>query len=391
MDKDAFRFSDQSNMCFSRYKMIRKPFNLQKLPLDQREELPWGDFGTLSFSSLANLSGLTGMMRASPKADLFLISWLMKEAQFSNEIEGTVTTFEEVMGENVGIVAPVERKDDIQEVLNYHEAMNYGLDEIKNGRPFSVSLIKSLHALLLRGARGEHKTPGAWRTVQVHIGKPGSSLEQASYVPPDPLFIEELIENWELFARREDLHPIIQTAVLHAQFEMIHPFLDGNGRMGRLLITLFLASKRILHTPCFYISAYLQRHRGAYYASLAQISRNHDWNPWISFFLNAVVEHSKANASLLMKMTDLYEISKTQFAEATNSSLAVELLDYLFAQPIFTVPNLINQTKVKASKATLLLAAQKLEKAGLVTKISEGRGRRPTVWKFGALVDLIQD
>ena len=226
--------------------MIRKPFNLQKLPLDQREELPWGDFGTLSFSSLANLSGLTGMMRASPKADLFLISWLMKEAQFSNEIEGTVTTFEEVMGENVGIVAPVERKDDIQEVLNYHEAMNYGLDEIKNGRPFSVSLIKSLHALLLRGARGEHKTPGAWRTVQVHIGKPGSSLEQASYVPPDPLFIEELIENWELFARREDLHPIIQTAVLHAQFEMIHPFLDGNGRMGRLLITLFLASKRIL-------------------------------------------------------------------------------------------------------------------------------------------------
>lgn len=371
--------------------MIRKPFNLQKLPLDQREELPWGDFGTLSFSSLANLSGLTGMMRASPKADLFLISWLMKEAQFSNEIEGTVTTFEEVMGENVGIVAPVERKDDIQEVLNYHEAMNYGLDEIKNGRPFSVSLIKSLHALLLRGARGEHKTPGAWRTVQVHIGKPGSSLEQASYVPPDPLFIEELIENWELFARREDLHPIIQTAVLHAQFEMIHPFLDGNGRMGRLLITLFLASKRILHTPCFYISAYLQRHRGAYYASLAQISRNNDWNPWISFFLNAVVEHSKANASLLMKMTDLYEISKTQFAEATNSSLAVELLDYLFAQPIFTVPNLINQTKVKASKATLLLAVQKLEKAGLVTKISEGRGRRPTVWKFGALVDLIQD
>lgn len=391
MDKDAFRFSDQSNMCFSRYKMIRKPFNLQKLPLDQREELPWGDFGTLSFSSLANLSGLTGMMRASPKADLFLISWLMKEAQFSNEIEGTVTTFEEVMGENAGIVAPVERKDDIQEVLNYHEAMNYGLDEIKNGRPFSVSLIKSLHALLLRGARGEHKTPGAWRTVQVHIGKPGSSLEQASYVPPDPLFIEELIENWELFARREDLHPIIQTAVLHAQFEMIHPFLDGNGRMGRLLITLFLASKRILHTPCFYISAYLQRHRGAYYASLAQISRNNDWNPWISFFLNAVVEHTKANASLLMKMTDLYEISKTQFAEATNSSLAVELLDYLFAQPIFTVPNLINQTKVKASKATLLLAAQKLEKAGLVTKISEGRGRRPTVWKFGALVDLIQD
>ena len=378
-------------MCFSRYKMIRKPFNLQKLPLDQREELPWGDFGTLSFSSLANLSGLTGMMRASPKADLFLISWLMKEAQFSNEIEGTVTTFEEVMGENVGIVAPVERKDDIQEVLNYHEAMNYGLDEIKNGRPFSVSLIKSLHALLLRGARGEHKTPGAWRTVQVHIGKPGSSLEQASYVPPDPLFIEELIENWELFARREDLHPIIQTAVLHAQFEMIHPFLDGNGRMGRLLITLFLASKRILHTPCFYISAYLQRHRGAYYASLAQISRNNDWNPWISFFLNAVVEHSKANASLLIKMTDLYEISKTQFAEATNSSLAMELLDYLFAQPIFTVPNLINQTKVKASKATLLLAIQKLEKAGLVTKISEGRGRRATVWKFGALVDPIQD
>lgn len=119
--------------------MIRKPFNLRKLPLDQRETLPWGDFGSLSFSSLLSLSNLDGMMLASAKADLFWISWLMKEAQLSNEIEGTVTTFEEVMGENVGIVAPLERRDDIQEVLNYHEAMNYGLEEIKNGRPFSVS------------------------------------------------------------------------------------------------------------------------------------------------------------------------------------------------------------------------------------------------------------
>ena len=175
------------NVTSQRFQMIRKPFNLRKLPLDQRETLPWGDFGSLSFSSLLSLSNLDGMMLASAKADLFWISWLMKEAQLSNEIEGTVTTFEEVMGENVGIVAPLERRDDIQEVLNYHEAMNYGLEEIKNGRPFSVSLIKSLHALLLRGARGERKTPGAWRTVQVHIGKPGSSLDQASYVPPDPL------------------------------------------------------------------------------------------------------------------------------------------------------------------------------------------------------------
>lgn len=371
--------------------MNRKPFDLRKLPLDQREVLPWGDFGALSYSSIASLSSLDGMMRASAKADLFWISWLMKEAQFSNEIEGTVTTFEEVMGENVGIVAPLERRDDIQEVLNYHKAMNYGLEEIQNGRPFSISLIKALHDLLLRGAKGENKTPGAWRTVQVHIGKPGSSLELASYVPPDPLFIEELIENWELFARREDLHPIIQTAVLHAQFEMIHPFLDGNGRMGRLLITLFLASKKILHTPCFYISAYLQRHRGAYYASLAKVSKNNDWNPWISFFLNAVIEHSKANASLLLRMTDLYETSKSQFAEATHSSLATGLLDYLFAQPIFTVPNLISKSKSQNSKSTLLLTVQKLEKAGVVTKLSEGKGRRPTVWKFGALVDLIQD
>ena len=156
--------------------MIRKSFNLRKLPLEQRENLPWGDFGSLSFSSLLSLSNLDGMMLASAKADLFWISWLMKEAQLSNEIEGTVTTFEEVMGENVGIVAPLERRDDIQEVLNYHEAMNYGLEEIRNGHPFSISLIKSLHALLLRGARGERKTPGAWRTVQVHIGKPDPKI-----------------------------------------------------------------------------------------------------------------------------------------------------------------------------------------------------------------------
>ena len=243
--------------------MSATPYLPPLLPLTVSDDA-WGSFGMLEFNAVSSLAELNGMMQASAKADLFWLTWLLQEARSSNVIEGTVTTFEEILGENAGVVVPAERQDDVREVINYKEATEAGLQAINNGRDITLSLVESLHALLLEGARGEKKNPGQYRTIQVHIGRPGSTPETATYIPPDSVHVPALLENWEKFLRRTDLNPLIQAAVMHAQFEMIHPFCDGNGRMGRLLITLLLVEKKLLAKPCFYMSAYLQEHRILY-------------------------------------------------------------------------------------------------------------------------------
>ena len=219
--------------------MSATPYLPPLLPLTVSDDA-WGSFGMLEFNAVSSLAELNGMMQASAKADLFWLTWLLQEARSSNVIEGTVTTFEEILGENAGVVVPAERQDDVREVINYKEATEAGLQAINNGRDITLSLVKSLHALLLEGARGEKKNPGQYRTIQVHIGRPGSTPETATYIPPDSVHVPALLENWEKFLHRTDLNPLIQAAVMHAQFEMIHPFCDGNGRMGRLLTTLWI-------------------------------------------------------------------------------------------------------------------------------------------------------
>lgn len=368
--------------------MTVSPYRLPFLPIDASHPMPWKYFGKYEHLAYGALTRLDGMMTASSKPDLFWLTWLMKEAQSSNVIEGTVTTFDEVLGENAGVVVPAERRDDIQEVMNYHTAMLNGSQEIIQGRPLSLSLIKTLHAVLINGARGEKKTPGAFRNVQVHIGRPGEPIEKASYVPPSPVLLQDLLENWLEFLSRDDINPAIQTAVMHAQFEMIHPFLDGNGRMGRLLITLFLTHKRVLTKPCFYMSSYLQSHREQYYQTLGTISRDNNWNPWIQFFLEGVIAHCENNTHLLKGMTELYEKSKLDFSSSTNSSYAIALLDYVFESPIFTISD-IKRKNPNISKQAIIQMVSRLQDAKIFTKIAEYKGRRPAVYKFTPLMNLL--
>lgn len=368
--------------------MARSPFQLPLLPTSPDQPSPWGSFGKYEHLANGALTRLDGMMVASAKPDLFWVTWLMKEAQSSNVIEGTVTTFDEVLGENAGVVVPAERRDDVKEVMNYHMAMQNGSFEIVNGRPLSLSLIKALHAMLMDGARGACKTPGEFRKVQVHIGRPGESIEKASYIPPDPVLVPELLENWLLFLSRDDINPAVQAAIMHAQFEMIHPFLDGNGRMGRLLITLFLTYKGVLVKPCFYMSSYLQSHRDQYYQTLGVISKDKNWDPWIQFFLEGVISHCENNARLLKGMTELYEASKSVFSSVTNSSYAISLLDYLFESPIFTIPD-VQRRRPDMSKQVIVQMVAKLRDANIVAKIAVGKGRRPAVYRFTALMDLL--
>ena len=371
--------------------MTKNHISLQLLPLDRRKPLPWRDFGRIAFTSIANLSHLNGMTLVPSKANLLKRAWLVREARASSEIEGLIATIEEIEECRLGISLSLKRKRNIRRVLNYQEATRFGFNELKNGRPFSIPLLKSVHALLSESFPDENKTSIVWRTTQVNLGNSAFFPDQTSIVLPDPIFVGELMENWEDFSRREDLNPIIQAAVLHAQFMMIQPFSEDNGRIGRLSILLFLAAKNILINPCFFLSSYLLRNRDTYYASLAEILKNKDWNTWISFFLNAVAEESEAEASSLLKLADFYETSRSQLAEKAKSSPSIEILDCIFEQPVFTAPSLIKLFNLKLSKATLLKIIQKLKSAGRVNKLSEGRGRRPTVWKFGSLVDLLQE
>lgn len=359
------------------------PFLPSLLPLRADEDM-WGHFEPLASSATGILGTLNGMMEASAKADIFWLSWLMREAQSSNWIEGTITTLDEVFGENIGVQVPKERKDEVAEVLNYRETMILGLDHVAAGRPFSISLIKALHARLLQGARGETKHPGEVRLSPVVIGNP------PAYFPPAAEHLPPLLENLEAFLQREDMNPVIQTAVLHAQFEMIHPFLDGNGRIGRLLITLFLAQRGLIRKPCFYLSAYLQAKRTRYYATLAAISKKSDWKSWIEFFLQAVIAKSRENIQLLQDMTALYEESKKAFVRITGSAHAVEALDYIFATPLFTLPALKRNSGIQLGTAALTTLLGKLSDAGIIELLQPKSGRRAATWRFSELMRLIE-
>lgn len=361
-----------------------KPFLPPLLPLAADDDY-FGSFEALAFQAGLALARLSGMMAISAKADLFWLNWLMREAQISNKIEGTVTTLDEILGENVGLRVAPERKDDVSEVMNYRDAMITGMEQLRTGRTITLSLIKELHAQLLSGVRGESKTPGMFRLIPVHIGNP------PEYVPPEAIYVPDLLENLEKFMNRDDINPVVQAAIMHAQFEMIHPFCDGNGRLGRLLITLFLTQKGLLDLPCFYMSAYLHTHRKQYYTFLNQISHKNNWQGWIQFFLKSVIARSNDNIVLLTKMSELYESSKKEFCDSTGSSHAVEILDYMFRFPLFTLPDLKKNSNIILGQQALNSLISKLYSAGIIIKASEKQGRRPAIWKFVKLMNLIEN
>ena len=314
--------------------------------------------------------------------------WMLRESQYSNEIEGTVTTLDEVLENNAGLQIPVERKEDVQEVLNYRETMRLGSEMLADGTALSLFLVRTLHGRLLQGTRGADKSPGTWRSVQVHIGKRGTPLTAASYVPPAPEHVPGLLENWIAFIRRTDIDPIIQAAVMHAQFEMIHPFVDGNGRMGRLLISLFLTEKGLLSKPCFYMSAYLQEHREEYYAALGEISRTGCWKHWIRFFITAILERSRANIDTLREMTALYEDCKKKLHDCTSSGHAISILDYAFENPVFTIPAMAKTLHVTVPALSHLM--QKLQRADFFQCVRKGSGRQAALWSFGRMMEVLQ-
>jgi Fic family protein len=243
--------------------------------------------GALSRADRA-LGRLDGATETLPNPDLFVFMYVRKEAVLSSQIEGTQASLLDVL--EVEAQLTTYNPFDVEEVINYVGAMNHGLTRLAT-LPVSLRLIREVHARLLAGVRGSQSNPGEFRRVQNHIGPPGCSLEQARFVPPPPNQLHECLADLERFIHAEDEIPVlIRVGLIHAQFETIHPFLDGNGRVGRLLITLLLCDREILRRPLLYISYYFKRNRTEYYDRLQRVRDYRDWEGWITFFLRGVFE-----------------------------------------------------------------------------------------------------
>jgi Fic family protein len=281
-----------------------KPFVPTNLPM---EGIRWAELVPMLGKANRALAHYDGVLLGVPNPDVLLSPLTTQEAVLSSKIEGTQATLGEVLRFEAGDAPEkVERRNDIHEILNYRRALRVAENGMKE-RPFNLNLIKQLHEILLDSVRGKNKTPGRFRTTQNWIGTPGSPIEEAQFVPPDPMLLHGLMDNWEKYYHYEEKDPLVQLALVHAQFEIIHPFNDGNGRLGRIVIPLFLFEKELLRRPMFYLSSYLDEKRDVYIDHLRALDGSIDsWQRWVVFFLEAVVEQARINSEKAKNIMLLY-------------------------------------------------------------------------------------
>ena len=310
----------------------------------------WGWDDTKLDKLLAEANRQIGELNAYslliPNVDLYIKMHVKIEANKSSRIEGTRTTVEEDLLD-VTDINP-EKRDDWEEVQNYVKATNYGVERIKDGFPVCTRLIRELHKILMQGVRGEHKTPGEFRTSQNWIG--GSMPSNAVYVPPPHTEIAECLTDFEKFINNEEIDTpdLIKIAILHYQFESIHPFLDGNGRIGRLLIPLYIQSKGMLDKSCLYISDYIERNKDTYYDMLTRVRTHNDMIAWIKFFLEAVIETSKTAKEKFRNVVELtMEMDKVIVNLPVKSDNVKKVIDVLYNEPVINRKKLCDITKIK--------------------------------------------
>lgn len=342
---------------------------------------------TLVGEANAALARYDGLLHGMVNPAVMLSSLTNQEAVLSSRIEGTQATFEEVLEHEAGQEYDARKEADIQEVLNYRQALTLAADTLRE-RPLSLGLVKALHKTLMDSVRGHDKEPGEFRKTQNWIGPYGCTKETATFVPPNPLQLPLHLEAWERYLENDDVDPLLQTAIVHAQFEILHPFKDGNGRIGRLLIPLFLYGKGRFSSPMFYLSAYLEANRPEYYARLAAITRDNDWTGWIAFFLRAIAEQAKTNIVRVQAILALYERMKTQVRDITRSQHSAQIVDALFDRPIFRIGDFATRARIPKPTAHPLL--KQLQEAGLLKQLREGAGRRPAILAFPELLNFAE-
>ena len=332
------------------------------------------------------LGRLDGSVETLPNPNLFVYMYVRKEAVLSSQIEGTQSSLQDLLAAEAHLAEGVA--DDAFEVVNYVRAMNMGLERLQE-LPISIRLIREIHHELMTGARGQHLTPGQLRQSQNWIGPAGSTISTASFIPPPPHDVPALLGDVETFLHREDDVPLlIKIGLVHAQFETIHPFLDGNGRIGRLLITFLLCERKALQKPVLYLSYYFKRHRQQYYDHLQAIRDDGDWEGWLAFFLQGVTEVSLEAAETAKRILGLREDHRRQINDRLGrmAGNGHRVLERLYEKPIVSVDDVRGITGTTFQAANTIV--QRLAELGILQEMTgRARNRRflyaPYVALFG--------
>ena len=330
------------------------------------------------------LGRLAGESRRLPNPHVLIRPFVRREAVYSSRIEGTQATLGELLAAEAGAVQ--ERSpEDLREVGNYVAALEHGLKRLKT-LPLSLRLVRELHEKLMTGVRGDHATPGEFRRTQNWIGRPGCTLADASYVPPAPDALMAHLGQWEDFLHDETIPPLVHAALMHYQFEAIHPFIDGNGRVGRLLITLCLCARGVLPEPLLYLSAFFEATRADYYGSLRAVTEQGDWVGWIEYFLNGVARQSEDALSRAERING--QLAEWREAVAGGGSkIPLQLIDLIGANPFLSPRD--TERRLGVSYNTAMRAIAALETRGVLTKV--GDSKRHRVYCARAILEILEE
>ena len=375
------------------HKVSYEHYNSHKLKPYLPINLPFTD---IDWPKLIDLMGKAnryvarydGLLQSVINPDVLLAPLRTQEAVQSSKIEGTQASLRDVLEYEGEQDVEEHKKGDIYEVLNYRIALKEGREQMQT-KPLTLNLVRKMHGTLMREVRGSSSDPGNFRRMQNFIGAPGSNIENARYVPPSVPVMNDALNNWESYMHHEEPDVLVQLAIVHAQFEIIHPFLDGNGRMGRILIPLFLYHKKIIHEPVFYLSDYLESHRTHYYNALKDITDSGVWTNWIRFFLNAIIVQAEKNIKKTRAIINLYEEVKKEISESTHSQYGIQCLDTIFIQPIFSTNYFANNSGIPKSSVIRLLDI--LVQEGVINIAKKSSGRRPTIYVFRRLLAIVND
>ncbi len=328
---------------------------------------------------------LQGLVQSLPSPQILVRPFVRREAELSSRIEGTYANQEELVLFELDRDTAAD-KPDVREVWNYVAAFEYGLKRLQE-LPVSLRLIRELHSKLMKGVRGGDRRPGEFRTCQNYIGRKGQPITNARYVPPPPSEVPACLDAFEKAIHAESKQPfLVSLALIHYQFEAIHPFEDGNGRIGRLLLPLLLVEKGILSHPLIQLSAYFEQHRGEYYDHLLQISQSGKWQPWVAFFLRAVHQESNEAARRTRAILDLRTQYRNKMEAAGASAHALKIVDDLFVTPAVTVTGVAKRLRVTYPTAELLV--RKLVRANILS--ADKTRRRNRIFHASEILNLVQ-
>lgn len=356
------------------------------------KQIDWSRLVPLIGPANAALARYDGLLSAIPNAEILLSPLTMREAVLSSRIEGTQATIGEVLeyeaARGQSAIEP-GKASEIQEVLNYRKAMREAVNALEK-LPLCGRVIRDAHRTLLSGSkvRGHDKARGEYRKIQNYIGRPGRPIEDARFVPIAPERVADAMSQLEKYMHSIVPDTLVQMAVIHGEFESLHPFLDGNGRVGRMLIPLFLFERELLHSPTFYVSEYLEQHRDEYYDRLLSISRDDDWTGWCEFFLSAVTEQAASNQQKAQQILDLYRTQKDLVVQTTRSQYSIAALDFLFDQPIFNSSDFIQKAGIPAPTGRRIL--RQLSEESMLRTLREARGQRSAIFVFTELLNIAE-